>query len=223
MYRAQRGKQKHGGLAHIEGMLHIHVVMGDGPSNRLPAFRFNLFAGARAAVVFGGHLRQQSVAQAESRVAKALETAAIEQFVIDDGAGDDDFRAPRTDAFNLAALVQRQAGQLLGEPRHLRAGDDGALAASVFSQTAGCDGQGGGGSRRCNHILYSGRHHARGDAVHFAGDESLQPLEFALARRIVAQEFIGETNRSQRQTHGVANVPAPGDREFAASASQVHH
>jgi len=35
---------------------------------------------------------------------------------------------------------------------------------------------------------------ARSDAVDFAGDESLQPFEFALARWIVAEEFVGETD-----------------------------
>ena len=71
--------------------------------------------------MFRRHLRQQAVAQAQRRIAKALEMAAIQQFVIDDRAGDNDFRAPRTDAFNLPPFVHWQARQLLGESRHLSA------------------------------------------------------------------------------------------------------
>ncbi len=143
--------------------------------------------------------------------------------MIDDGTGDDDFRPPQTDAFNLSPFVDGQARQLLGDSRHLRAGDDRALAASVLPKMAGGGGKRRGGSGRGNHILDFGGDHARCDAVDFAGDEALQPFEFALARRIVAEEFIGETDRAQRQTHGVANVTTAGNRQFAASASQINH
>ncbi len=37
------------------------------------------------------------------------------------------------------------------------------------------------------------------------------------------EKFIGEADRAQGQTHHVANVAAPGNRQFAASASQVDH
>ena len=173
--------------------------------------------------MLGRHLRQQPVAQAQRGITKTLEMAAIEQFVVNDRPGDNDFRPPRTDAFNLLPFVHRQARQLLGDSRHLRAGDDRALAAAVFSQMAGRGRQRRGGSRRGNHILYLRRHHARRDAVHFARHEPLQPFEFTLARRIVAEEFVGQTDRAQRQAHHVANVSAPGNRQLAASAAQIHH
>ena len=112
---------------------------------------------------------------------------------------------------------------MLGDSRHLRAGDHHALPASVLPQMAGCGRQRGGSSRRGNHILDFCRHHARGDAVRLAGHEPVQPFEFALARRIVAKEFIGEADRAQRQTHHVANMAPPGDGQLATSASQIHH
>src|SRR5580692_11767434 len=148
---------------------------------------------------------------------------AIEQFVIDHGAGDDDFRAPQADAFNLSPFVYRQASQALGEPRHFSAGDDGALAATVLAKIAGGGGKRGGGSRRGDYVLNFGGDHARCDAVDFAGDESLQPFEFAFARWIMAEEFVGETDRAQRKTDGFTNLPAGGDGQFAASAAKIHH
>ena len=36
----------------------------------------------------------------------------------------------------------------------------------------------------------------RDDTIDFAGHKSPQALEFALARRIMPQEFIGQANRS---------------------------
>ena len=44
------------------------------------------------------------------------------------------------------------------------------------------------------------------DAGDFTRDKSVQTFEFALARRIVAQEFVGEAHCPQRQTYGVTNV-----------------
>src|SRR6202040_3245960 len=101
--------------------------------------------------------------------------------------------------------------------------DDCALAAPVLPQMAGGGGQRGGGSRGGNYILNPCRHDASRDAVYFAGDKALQPLEFALAWRIMPQEFIGESYRPQWQTHGVADLAASGYREFATATSQINH
>src|ERR1700720_3131657 len=149
--------------------------------------------------------------------------AALEKFVVDHSPADDNFCAPQTDAFDLPPFLHRQACQPLGDSSHLRAGDDCALAAPVLPQMAGGGGQRGGGSRGGNYILNPCRHDASRDAVYFAGDKALQPLEFALAWRIMPQEFIGESYRPQWQTHGVADLAASGYREFATATSQINH
>src|SRR5580692_9910079 len=148
---------------------------------------------------------------------------AIEQFVIDHGAGNDDFRTPQTDAFNFSPFVYGQASQALGEPRHFRPGDDGALAGTVFAKIAGGGGKRGGGSGGGDYVLNFAGDHARCDAVDFAGDESLQPFEFAFARWIMAEEFVGESDRAQGKTDGFTNLTAGGDGQFAASSAQIHH
>src|ERR1700722_8448417 len=148
---------------------------------------------------------------------------AIEQFVIDHGTGNDDFRTPQTNAFNLSPFVYRQASQALGEPRHFSAGDDGALAGTVFAKIAGGGGKRGGGSGGGDYVLNFAGDHARCDAVDFAGDESLQPFEFAFARWVMAEEFVGETDRAQGKTDGFTNLTAGGDGQFAASSAKIHH
>ena len=148
---------------------------------------------------------------------------AIEKLVIDHGAGDDDFGAPQTDAFNLAALVDGQASQALGERCHFSAGDHRALASSVLAEIAGGGGKSGGGSGGGDYVLNFGGDDARGDAVDFARDEALQAFQFAFAGRIMAQEFVGETDRAQGKTDGFANLTVGGDGEFAASAAQIDH
>ena len=57
-------------------------------------------------------------------------------------------------------------------------------------------------------FLTRARDDAGRDAAYLAGDESLQAFEFALARRIVTQEFVGESHCAQGQTYSVANVSA---------------
>ena len=150
--------------------------------------------GARAAVVFGSHLGQQAVAQAEGRIAKTFEMQAVEEFVIDHGSGDDDFGAAGADALNLSALVDGEAGEAFGEARHFCAGDDEALAGSVLAKISGGGGESVCGSRGGDYIVHFCRDHARSDAVDFAGDEALQAFKFAFAGRIVAKEFVGETD-----------------------------
>src|ERR1039458_4527804 len=141
---------------------------------------------------------------------------AVQQFVIDHGSGNDDFRAPQADAFNLAPLVHRQASQALSESRYLRAGDDQALAASILAQIAGSGGEGVGGSRGGNHVFNFCGYDARSDAVDFASDESLQPFKFALSRRIVTQEFAGKTVRNHLRLQSA-------DRAEAASWHHDNH
>src|ERR1700682_297325 len=101
-------------------MLAIDSVMVDRVHDGFPALEFDLPAGARAAIVVGGHLSKDSVAQAERRIAEALKVKPVQQFLIYRGAGDDDFRAPRADAFDLAAFRDWQARQALGKALHFR-------------------------------------------------------------------------------------------------------
>ena len=65
-----------------------------------------------ARILFGEHLGQHAVAQAERRVAKAVQVEALEQFGEDLRAGDDDLGAARTDAGNGFALGQGHFGEL---------------------------------------------------------------------------------------------------------------
>src|ERR1700749_4218791 len=101
-------------FANIERMLAIAAVMVDRGHDGFPALEFDLPAGASAAIVVGRHLRQNAVAQAERRVAETFQTKAIEKFLINRGAGDDDLGAARSDAFDFSAFGDRLAGQAFG-------------------------------------------------------------------------------------------------------------
>ena len=72
--------------------------------NRFPAFGLDLLSGARAAIIVGRHLGQNSIAQAQRRIAKAFQAQALQQFVIDSGSGDDDLGPPRSDAFRSCGV-----------------------------------------------------------------------------------------------------------------------
>src|SRR5208337_1214476 len=78
MHGTQRRKKKHGGLTHIESVLHVHAIVSDSAGDRVPAFGFDLPSGARTTVVLGRHLREQSVAKTERGIAKTFEMAAVE-------------------------------------------------------------------------------------------------------------------------------------------------
>ena len=88
---------------------------------------------------------------------------------------------------------------------------------------AGDGGQSGCGSGGCDDVLDASRGDARGDAADFTRYEAAQALQLAFAGRIVAQKFVGETDRAQGQADGVANVSALGDGEFATAAAEIHH
>ena len=48
-------------------------------------------------------------------------------------------------------------------------------------------------------------------------------FQFAFARRIVTQKFIGEANGAEGKAHRVANVASLRDSQFATAAAKVHH
>ena len=54
-------------------------------------------------------------------------------------------------------------------------------------------------------------------------NETAQAFQFALARRIMAQKFIGQSHCAQRKAHGVADVPTPRNGEFTTSAAEIDH
>jgi creatinine amidohydrolase/Fe(II)-dependent formamide hydrolase-like protein len=99
----------------------VDVIVIDCFQDRFPAFRFDLPAGARAAIVVGCHLREDAVAQAERRIAKTFEMQAVQQFLKNGRTGNNDLSSPRPDAFDLAPLLHRQASESFGDPAHFSA------------------------------------------------------------------------------------------------------
>src|SRR5579864_9747520 len=104
MDRPQRGKQGSSGLAHGHRVLAVDVIVIDGLENRFPSLRLNLLSRSSAAVIVGRHLGQNSIPQAERRIAKSFQSEAVEQFVVDDCSGDNDLGPPRTYARALPAF-----------------------------------------------------------------------------------------------------------------------
>src|SRR5208282_81139 len=51
--------------------------------------------------------------------------------------------------------------------------------------------------------------------------KSLEPLQFALARRVVLKKFAGQAHGSERQAHRIPDLSLPRKRELAASAAEV--
>ena len=80
--RAQRREQTVAAVADIQGVFAIDVVMVDRLHDRFPSLGFDLPPGARAAVVVRRHLSKNPVAQAERRIAEALQLEPLQQFVI---------------------------------------------------------------------------------------------------------------------------------------------
>src|SRR5215469_6657133 len=104
MKRAQGREQQHRRFADVHRMLFIDVIALDTLEDRFPSFRLDLPSRTGGAVIVSRHLRQNSVAQTEWRIAKAFEPETFQQFVIDRGAGHNDLGATWADAFNLASL-----------------------------------------------------------------------------------------------------------------------
>src|SRR5271166_2551625 len=144
---------------------------------------------------------------------------AVEEFLVDNRARYDDFRTPRANAFDVAALRQRKTREALRGSRHLRARNHGALAIAAATQMRGDRCQCGGCPRSRDYVLNPGSPDARRNPVCFARDESTQPFQFALTSRIMPEKFVGQTDRTQGQAHGIANVSALRDGQFAAAAA----
>src|SRR5579863_7431643 len=98
--------------------------------DRFPSFRLDLSAGASGAVIIRRHLRQDSVAQPERRIAERFEPKFVEKFVVHGRARDNNFRAPWSDSFDLTALGYRKPRQALGDAAHLCTRDHAALSAA---------------------------------------------------------------------------------------------
>ena len=89
-------------------MLAVDVVVFHRLHDRFPSFGFDLLARAGAAVIIGGHLREDAIAQAERRIAEPFEVEAVQQFVVDSGPSDNNFCAARADALDFAAFGDRE-------------------------------------------------------------------------------------------------------------------
>src|ERR1700730_15903204 len=147
---------------------------------------------------------------------------AFQQFVIDERARYNDLRPFGANPLNFSPLPYWQASQEFGDAGHLRTRNRGSLsAACVLAQTAGGCRQCRRRARRRNDIFNPGGCDPMRDPVHFARDKAAQTLEFALARRVVAEKFVGEPHRAQGQTDGVTEVAEARDRTLTTAASQV--
>src|SRR5436309_5422846 len=99
-------------------MLAVDAVMVHSRHDRFPSFGFDLPARTRAAIVVGSHLGEDAIAESEGRIAETFQVKALQQFVIDRGAGNHNFRAPGTNAFDLSALRHWQASQSFRDLSH---------------------------------------------------------------------------------------------------------
>src|SRR5215469_2268285 len=223
MDRAQGREKRGSGIAHIYGMFAVDAIAIDGLENRFPSFRLDLLARTGAAIVIRGHLSQNSIAEAERGIAEPFKAKAIEELAIHDGSCYDDFRTPRPNSFYLPALSYRKTRETLSNPTHLGPRDEHALPVSSAAQMA-CHGRQGSGSTGSGNDIS----HPRGtnpgrDSIDLACDKAVQPLQFTFAWRIMTEKFVGETDGTERKTHGIANVSAVRNGQLAASATKVHH
>src|ERR1700675_1444090 len=93
-------------------MIQVHAIVFYSPLERVPPFRFNRSSRSCAAIVFGGHLRKDAVAQAESRITKAGEMEALQQFPVAPGACANDLGATRANPGHLCSLLEGLASNL---------------------------------------------------------------------------------------------------------------
>lgn len=84
-------------------------------------------------------------------------------------------------------------------------------------------GQGRGCSRGRQSHLHAGTHDASRGASHLARNKPAHALQFAFARRIVAEKFISEPHCAQRQADSVADMPAPGNGKFTTATAEINH
>src|ERR1700686_2330958 len=61
------------------------------------------------------------------------------------------------------------------------------------------------------------------NAGNLARHESLKPLQFALARRIVLEEFPGQAHGSERQANRIPDLSLARKCELATAAAEVQH
>ena len=71
MHRFKVAKELRCVLAHRLGLLRINAIRAAGFKHGLPAVALELLMGRGARVLFGKHLRENAVAQAHRRIAKA--------------------------------------------------------------------------------------------------------------------------------------------------------
>ena len=144
-------------------------------------------------------MRENAVAQSQGRIAKPFQVQPVQQFVIDRGAGNNNFRPPEPDAFNFSALRYRQARDAFGNPRHVDARDDvslPALASREMAATAARDAA--VPEVAITFLIFA----AVIRSTTLLTSRAMKPRklrQFPFARRIVTKEFIGQANRAQTE------------------------
>jgi len=86
--------------------------MFHGALDRFGSFRFDLFAGPCASVVFCGHLCEKAIAQAQRRIAETLKSASLHERRVYNGTGSYDLSAPGSDSINFGAFSNGHSAQL---------------------------------------------------------------------------------------------------------------
>src|SRR5262249_8413925 len=105
MHRLQITKELCSMRAHrLRGARIYAVTVADG-QHALPPIALELLVCAGSRVLFGQHLRQDTVAQSEVGVAEPTQSEMLQQLRIHLGAGHDDLRAPWPDSRQFAAVL----------------------------------------------------------------------------------------------------------------------
>src|SRR5260370_32215820 len=132
-----------------------------------------------------------------------------------------DLIAARTDRGDLLRLLQCLARNLFGNAAYHLAGRISRRPALFGTR------QVARGADQCSCRAGSSDHCAHAcrldsilNARNLARHESREPLQFALARWIVLEEFTGQAHGPERQAHGIPNLSLPRKRELAAAAAQ---
>ena len=205
MYWPESGEEFGGKLADPPRVAHVDRVMRRHFGQRIFALGSDALANSGTDIVFGHHLRQDSIAQAERRVAKLLQAKTGEQFGKNHGSGNDDLSAPRPDSLHRPALIDRHLSQLRRKPNQslprngvaALLGTGGPHIGQRRRRARGCHGQ---AHARCLEFGF--------DPPDLFLDIRFQLLQLAFLGRIVRQESSSETNRPERQTVDLFDLAA---------------
>jgi hypothetical protein len=100
-------------------LLQIHAVPPRRGQHALPSFVLKLAVGGGPRILLGQHLGEDSVAQAEGRIAKPGQPKTLQHLGENLSPGNNDLRAARPDAFHRLAFRQRHLCELRGQLAHI--------------------------------------------------------------------------------------------------------